>query len=402
MKIRTIALAIASTLAFSAALPAAAQVAGDKIRIGFISDMSGTYSDLDGRGGAEAIKMAVADFGGTVLGKKIEVLTYDHQNKPDNAVTKARQWFDEEGVGMVIHGANSAAALAVSKLAADKKKLAIVVSAGSARLTNEDCNPNTIHYSYDTVALARVAGSAIVKQGGKTWYFVTADFAFGKSLESDTTKVIKAAGGTILGSVKHPQDAADFSSYIITAQASKAQIIGFANSGNDTINAIKTANAFGVNKSARLAGLLIFISDVHALGLNVTQGMYLADSWYWDMNNDTRAWSKRFYAKMKMQPTSSQAGDYSATLTYLNAIKATGTDNSDKVIAYMKANKINDMFAKNGTIRPDGRMVHDMYLMQVKSPAESKYPWDYYKLVQTVPGDQAFTPKSESACALWK
>jgi branched-chain amino acid transport system substrate-binding protein len=402
MKLRKIALVVASTLALVLSQPAFSQISADTVKIGFISDMSGAYADLDGQGGAEAIKMAIADFGGTVLGKKIELITFDHQNKPDNAASKARQWFDQENVDMLIHGANSAAALAVSKLASDKKKLLIVISAGTARLTNEDCNPYTIHYSYDTVSLARVAGSAIVKQGGKSWYFITADFAFGKSLEDDTTKVIKEAGGKILGSVKHPQDASDFSSFIITAQSSKAQIIGLANAGNDTINAIKTANSFGVNKTAKLAGLLTFISDVHALGLDVTQGMYLADSWYWDLNADTRAWSKRFYTKMKKQPTSSQAGDYSATLAFLNAVKATGTDNPDKVLAHLKATEINDMFAKHGVIRPDGRMVHDMYLMQVKSPAESKYPWDYYKLVQTVPGDQAFTPKAESKCSLWK
>ena len=389
-------------LAGLVALPATAQVSDDIVRIGFISDMAGAYADLDGLGGAEAIRMAIADFGGTVLGKKIDMVAFNHQNKPDNAASKAREWFDQNKVDMIIHGANSAAALAVAKIAADKKKPLIVVSAGTARLTNEECNPYTVHYSYDTVALGRVAGSAVVKQGGKSWYFITADFAFGKSLEEDTTKVIKEAGGTVLGSTKHPQDAGDFSSYILTAQASKAQIIGLANSGSDTINAIKTANEFGVNKTARLVGMLIFISDVHALGLVTTQGMYLADSWYWDMNPETRAWSERFYSKMKKQPTSSQAGDYSATMHYLHAIKAVGSDNADQVLAWMKANKINDMFAKNGTIRPDGRMVHDMYLMQVKSPAESKYPWDYYKLAQTVPGDQAFTQKADSKCAAWK
>jgi branched-chain amino acid transport system substrate-binding protein len=290
----------------------------------------------------------------------------------------------------------------MAKVAAEKKKPFISIGAGTARLTNEECTPYTIHYAYDTVALAKGTGSAVVKQGGKSWFFLTADYAFGASLESDTANVVKANGGTVVGSVKHPLSASDFSSFLLQAQASKAQILGLANAGGDTINAIKAANEFGITKSMKLAGLLMFINDVHSLGLNLTNGMYLTDSWYWDQNDDTRKWSKRYFEKMKKEPSSLQAADYSATTQYLNAVKALGTDDPDKVIAYLKKTKINDMFAKDGVIRPDGRMVHDMFLMQVKSQKDSKYPWDYYKVVQTIPGDQAFTTKAESKCALWK
>mgnify|MGYP001788081197 FL=1 len=396
---------IASACAMTAALvapPALAQYSGDVIRIGFITDISGLYSDIDGPGGVEAIKMAIADFGGSVNGKKIELLVADHQNKADVASAKAREWIDQQGVDLLIGGTNSGAILAMNKVAAEKKKPIIVVSAGTARFTNEECTPYTVHYSYDTIALAKVAGSAIVKQGGNSWYFLTADYTFGASLEKDAGDVIKANGGKVLGSVKHPLNASDFASFLLQAQASKAKILGLANSGGDTVNAIKAANEFGINKTMKLAGLLLFITDVHALGLNVTQGMYLADAWYWDRTPETRAWAKRYFDTMKKRPSSTQAADYSATLTYLNAIKAAGTDDGDKIMATMKSTKINDIFATNGQIRPDGRMVHDMFLMQVKTPAESKYPWDYYKLVATVSGDQAFATKAGSKCALWR
>lgn len=381
---------------------ASAQISGDTVKIGFITDLSGLYADIDGNGGVEAIKMAIADFGGKVNGKKIELLTADHQNKPDIAASKTREWIDQEGVDLVIAGTNSAAALAMNKIAADKKKPIMVVSAGTSRVTNEECTPYTIHYSYDTIALSKVAGSAIVKQGGDTWYFLTADYAFGAALEKDASEVVKASGGKVLGSVKAPLNTSDFSSYMLQAQTSKAKILGLANSGGDTINSIKSANEFGITKSMQLAGLLMFITDIHSLGLQVSQGMYLADAWYWDTNPDTRAWAKRYFEKMKKEPSSTQAADYSATMTFLKAVQAAGTDNGEKVVAQMKSAKINDMFAKNGYIRPDGRMVHDMYLMQVKKPSESKYPWDYYNIVSVVPGDQAFATKAESKCALWK
>ena len=402
IKMKTLTLAVSTSLAVGFAGSAGAQVSGDTVKLGFVTDISGLYSDIDGNGGVEAIRMAIADFGGTVLGKKIELVTADHQNKADIAASKVREWFDQQGVDAVIGGTNSGTSLAMAKIAQEKKKPFLAVGAGSARLTNEECSPYTIHYAYDTVALAKGTGSAVVKQGGKTWFFLTADYAFGHSLESDTANVVKASGGKVLGAVRHPLSASDFSSFLLQAQTSKAQILGLANAGGDTINAIKAANEFGINKTMKLAGLLMFINDVHSLGLNLTQGMYLTDSWYWDQSDDSRKWAKRYFAKMKKMPSSLQAGDYSVAMQYLNAVKAAGTDDADKVIAKMKATKINDMFAKNGAIRPDGRMVHDMFLMQVKTPAESKYPWDYYKVVQTIPGDQAFTAKAESKCALWK
>ncbi|MDQ1829976.1 ABC transporter substrate-binding protein [Massilia scottii] len=401
MKRNIIALATsAACLGF--ALPAQAQISNDTIKIGMLTDVSGVYADVDGSGGAEAVKMAIADLGGNINGKKIEFVFADHQNKADIAASKAREWFDQQGVDMLIGGTNSGANLAMAKIAAEKKKVFISIGAGTARLTNEECSPFTVHYAYDTVALARGTGGAIVKQGGKNWYFLTADYAFGQSLEKDTTEVIKAAGGTVAGTSKHPLSASDFSSFLIKAQGSKAQILGLANAGGDMINAVKAANEFGVGKSMKLAGLLVFINDIHTLGLNMTQGMYLTDGWYWDQSPESRAWSKRYFAKMKKFPSMLQAADYSAATNYLNAVKAIGTDDSEKVMAQLKKTKINDMFTKGGEIRPDGRMVHDMYLMEVKKQAESKYPWDYYKVVATIPGAQAYTTKAETKCSLWK
>lgn len=381
---------------------AQAQISGDVIKVGLITDMSGVYSDIDGQGGAEAVKMAIADAGVVVPGKRVEFVSADHQNKADVAASKAREWFDQQGVDLLIGGTNSGTSLAMAKVAADKKRVFVAIGAGTSRLTNEECTPYTVHYAYDTVALARGTGSAIVKRGGKSWFFLTADYAFGQSLEKDTTDVIKANGGKVLGSVKHPLGASDFSSFLLQAQASNAQILGLANAGGDAINSIKAANEFGLTKKMTLAGLLIFINDIHALGLNMTQGMYLTDGWYWDMNADTRAWAKRYFEKMKKEPSSLQAADYSATMNYLKAVKALGSDDADKVMAYLKKTKINDMYTRDGEIRPDGRMVHDMYLMEVKKPSESKYPWDYYKVVATVPGAQAYLTKAESKCALWK
>ena len=397
--LKVISLALAA--AFSAA-PAAAQVSGDVVKIGFISDLSGVYSDIDGKGGVEAIKMAIADFGGTVLGKKIEFVSADHQNKADIAASRAREWFDRDGVDLLIGGTNSGTGLSMAKVAAEKKKPYISIGAGTAVLTNEECTPYTIHYAYDTVALAKGAGSAVVKQGGKSWYFLTADYAFGAALESDTARVVKANGGTVSGAVKHPLSASDFSSFLLQAQASKAQILGLANAGGDTINAIKAANEFGVTKTMKLAGLLMFINDIHSLGLNLTNGMYLTDSWYWNATPESRTWARRYFEKMKKMPSSLQAADYSATLQYLNAVKAAGSDDSEKVMAKLRSMKFNDMYVKNGYVRADGSMIHDMYLMQVKAQTESKEPWDYYKVAQVIPGEQAFTTKAESKCALWK
>jgi branched-chain amino acid transport system substrate-binding protein len=290
----------------------------------------------------------------------------------------------------------------MAKVALEKKKLFISIGAGSAALTNEQCSPYTIHYAYDTVALAKGTGNAVVKAGGKSWYFLTADYAFGTSLQNDTSTTVTAAGGKVLGSVRHPLSSADFSSYLLQAQGSKAQILGLANAGGDTINAIKAANEFGITKSMKLAGLLMFINDVHSLGLKATQGMYLTDGWYWDQNAETRAWSKRYFGVMKKMPSMLQAADYSAATQYLNAVKAVGGDDTDKVLAHLRKTKINDMFAKGGYVREDGRMVHDMFLMQVKTPAESTTPWDYYKVLQTIKGDEAFTTKAETKCPTWK
>jgi len=404
LKLKKIAAAcgIATGLAFGAAAPAHAQFSGDVIRIGLITDLSGLYADIDGQGGVEAIRMAVADAGGTIAGKKVEVLFADHQNKADVAASKAREWFDQQGLDLLIGGTNSGTSLAMAKVAQEKKRPFIAVGAATAQLTNEQCNPYTVHWAYDTVALAKGTGGAVVKAGGKSWYFLTADYAFGASLQNDTSNVVKAAGGTVVGSVKHPLSASDFSSFLLQAQSSKAQILGLANAGGDTINAIKAANEFGITQSMKLAGLLMFINDIHSLGLKATQGMYLTDSWYWNLNDDTRAWSRKFFEKMKRMPSSLQAGDYSAALQYLNAVKAVGSDDPDKVLAQLRKSKVNDVFAKGGFIRADGRMVHDMYLMQVKTPAESKEPWDYLKVVETIKGEAAWTAKADSKCALWQ
>jgi len=404
MKARVMAMMLALGLAQAgvvmgqAQTQAPAQVSNDVVRIGFITDLSGLYADLDGPAGAEAIRMAVADFGGSVFGKKIEVLVADHQNKPDVASAKAREWFDQQGLDMLVGGTNSGASIAMAKVAAEKKRPYIAIGAGSTRLTNEDCTPYTVHYAYDTYALANVAGPEIVKRGGKSWFFLTADYAFGHSLEKDTSDVINTSGGKVQGAVRHPLGVADFSSFLLQAQASKAQILGLANAGGDTINAVKAAREFGVTKSMRLAGLLVFINDVHSLGLANTQGMLLTDGWYWDMDDQTRAWSKKFFDRVKRQPSMLQAADYSATHQYLNAVKAAGTDAGDAVMAQLKKTRINDFFARNGVIREDGRMLHEMYLMEVKTPAESRYAWDYYKVLARVPAERAFQPLAKSAC----
>jgi branched-chain amino acid transport system substrate-binding protein len=404
MKLKKIALAcsLAAAGLFASVAPAQAQVSGDVIRIGFITDLSGLYSDIDGPAGAEVIRMAIAEMGGAVNGKKIEVMVADHQNKADVAAAKAREWFDQQGVDVLIGGTNSGTSLAMAKVAMEKKRPFIAVGAASSALTNDQCSPYTVHYAYDTVALAKGTGNAVVKAGGKSWFFLTADYAFGAALQNDTANIVKAAGGTVVGSVKHPLSASDFSSFLLQAQSSKAQILGLANAGGDTINSIKAANEFGITKTMKLAGLLVFINDIHSLGLKTTQGMYLTDSWYWNQSAETRAWSRKFFEKFKRMPSSLQAGDYSAAMHYLAAVKATGTDDADKVLAQMKKVKINDVFAKNGWIRDDGTMVHDMYLMQVKTPDQSKEPWDYYNVVETIKGEAAWTTKADTKCPLWK
>ena len=403
MKLKKIAAAVAAcglALGFSSAQ--AQNLSGDKIVIGFITDMSSLYSDIDGPGGVESIRMAIADMQKQFPGKKIELIFADHQNKADIASSKVREWIDQAGADVIIGGTNSATALASAKVATEKKRPYISIGAATSRLTNEDCSPYIVHYAYDTVALANGTGGAVVKAGGKSWFFLTADYAFGHSLEKDTADVVKANGGTVVGAVRAPLNASDFSSFLLQAQNSKAQILGLANAGGDTINAIKAANEFGVTKTMKLAGLLMFINDIHSLGLKTTQGMYLTDAWYWNLSPETRAWGRRFFEKMKRMPSFIQAGDYSAVSQYLMAVKAVGSDDPDAVMAQLKKQKINDVFAKGGVIRADGRMVHDMYLMQVKSPEQSKEPWDYFNVVQTIPGDQAYLPLAQSKCSLVK
>jgi len=399
MKLKTLAAALAVGLG---SFGAVAQPANSgPVKIGFITDMSGLYADIDGPAGGEMIRWAVQDFGGKVLDRPVEVLTADHQNKADVAGSKAREWMDKENLAMLVGGTSSGTALAMAGVAKEKKRPFLVIGAGSARLTNEDCSPYTVHYAYDTVALAKVGGSALIKSGAKKWYFLTADYAFGHSLESDATAVVKANGGTVAGSVKHPLNASDFSSFLLQAQASKADILAMANAGGDTINAMKAAKEFGINKSMKVAGLLVFINDVHAVGVANAEGLQLADSWYWNQDDASRKFAKRFFDKYKRMPSSLQAADYSATMAYLNAVKAVGTTDSDKVMAQLKSVQMNDFYTK-GKIRADGRMIHDMYLFQVKSPKESNTPWDYYKQVAKVPGDQAFTTVAESKCSLLK
>ena len=382
---------------------AATKVSDGVVKIGVLTDMSGAYSDLAGPGSLVAVQMAVADFIAREKPDfKIEVISADHQNKGDIAAIKAREWIDTEKVDMIVDLVTTSTALAVMKVAKEKNRITIVSGAASTLITNEQCTDTNVHWTYDTYALAAGTGKAVVKQGGKTWFFLTADYAFGKSLEKDTTDVVLEEGGKVLGHVLHPFPTQDFSSFLLQAQASGAQVIGLANAGNDTINAIKQAAEVGITPKQTLAGLLMFISDVHSLGLKATQGMYLTTGFYWDWNNETRAWSKRFFEKTKRMPTMVHAGDYSGTYHYLKAIKAAGTDDTKVVMAKMKATPINDFFAKNGKIRVDGRMVHDMYLAQVKKPEESRYPWDYYFIRQVIPGDQAFQPLSRSACPLVK
>ncbi|MBO9677813.1 MAG: ABC transporter substrate-binding protein [Acidovorax sp.] len=385
----------------AAGLAASAAHAQDKVKIGFITDMSSLYADVDGKNGALAIQMAIDDFGGKVLGKPIELISADHQNKADIAASKAREWIDTQGLTMLFGGTNSGAGLAMAKVAQEKKRVYFVNGAGSSALTNEQCSPYTVHYAYDTVALAKGTGGAVVAQGGKDWFFLTADYAFGAALEADTAKVVKEKGGKVVGGVKHPLNASDFSSFLLQAQNSKAQILGLANAGGDLINAVKAAKEFGINKSMKMAGLLVFLTDVHSLGLRNTEGLLLTTSWDWNLNDKSREFGHKFFAKTKRMPTDIQAANYSATMNYLKTLQAVGTTDADKVMEKLKSTPIDDFYAK-GTIRPDGRFAHDMYLVQVKSQSESKVPWDYYKVVTKLPADQVWTTKAESKCALWK
>ncbi|WP_018988414.1 ABC transporter substrate-binding protein [Aromatoleum toluclasticum] len=404
MKRKILVSTVAAAVAMAPALsPAATTVSDGIVKLGVLTDMSGTYSDLSGPGALEATKMAVEDFVAKEKPDfKIEVISADHQNKADISANKAREWFDTAKVDAIVDLVTTSTALAVMKVANEKNRISLVNGAGSTPITNEQCNDTTVHWAYDTYALPVGTARAVVKQGGKSWYFITADYAFGHSLEKNTSDVVIKSGGKVLGSVRHPFPGSDFSSFLLSAQASGAQVIGLANAGADTINSIKQAKEFGITPKQSLAGLLMFISDVHSLGLDATQGMYLTTGFYWDRNEETRAWSKRYFERMKRMPTMAQAGDYSATYHYLKAIKAAGTDEAKAVMAKMREMPVNDFFAKNGKVRVDGRMVHDMYLAQVKKPSESKYPWDYYHIREVIPGDEAYIPLAESKCPLVK
>jgi len=373
------------------------------LKLGGILDMSSLYADITGVGSETAAKMAAEDFGGEVLGRKIEIVVGDHLNKADLAANIARDMFDNQHVEMLFDVAASATALAAGEIAKARNKIVIFNGPGSIRLSNEACGPYTVHYVFDTYAQANVTGLAAVKHGLDTWFFLTADYAFGHDLEKDTANVVIKNGGKVLGDVRHPLNTSDFSSFLLQAQASKAKVVGLANAGGDTINAIKQGAEFGLMKGGqKMSPLLAFVTDIDSVGLQTAQGLLLAEAFYWDLNDDTRAFSKRFMERMKRPPTSAQAGVYSSVMHYLKAVKAAGTTDSAAVMKIMKETPINDFFAKNGRIRADGRMVHDMYLFEVKKPSESKGRWDDYKLLATVPGDQAFQPLSESRCPLVK
>ncbi|VVO24495.1 ABC transporter substrate-binding protein [Pseudomonas fluorescens] len=389
---------LVSSLLVSAAQ---AQVSDDEVRIGYLADMSGTYRDLSGPGGLEALNMAVEDFGGQVNGKKIVVFSADDLNKPDVGANTVRQWVDERNVDMVTGMVASSVVLAASKVVEQAGKLALISGAAASSLTNEFCSPNHIHWTYDSYALANGTAKAVLASGGKNWFILTADYAFGHAMESDITKVVEADGGKVVGKVRHPFPSGDFSSYILQAQGSGADVIAFANAGSDTVNSLMTASQFGIAQSGqKLAGMVVFLNDIHAMGLEVTQGLMLTTGWYWDMNDESRAWAQRYFKRTGKMPGMVPAGIYSATMNYLNAVKASGSDDAKAVRAQMVATPVNDMFAKNGTIRADGRMVHDMYLVQVKTPAESKGEWDLYKIVRTIPGEEAYRPLAESKCKL--
>jgi branched-chain amino acid transport system substrate-binding protein len=398
------ALVSAAGLLLAAVLgPAHAQQPSLPLKIGVLTDLSSVYSDIGGLGNIEATKMAIEDFGGVMFGKPIELVSADVLNKADVAASFARKWWENEGVDMIIDMPTSATALAVMELSKQYEKIVIITDAASSDITGKSCSPYTAHWTYDTYANAHAVGGAIVKNGGDTWFFITADYVFGHSIERDTSKVIEAAGGKVLGSARHPLNSSDFSSLLVQAQASKAKIIGLANAGGDAINVIKQGDEFGIVAGGQnFAAIVMFISDVHSLGLKVAQGLIVTEAYYWDLNDETRAFGKRFLDRMKRMPTMNQASTYSATLHYLKAVQAAGTRDTKTVMAKMRETPVRDVFTQNGTLREDGRMVHSMYLFQVKKPEESKGPWDYYKLIAEVPADQAFRPLRDGGCSLVK
>ncbi len=396
---------IATTAAFCShtALAQSAKISDGVIKVGVIEDMSGVYADITGKGAVAAAQMAIDEFGGKVNGVPVELVYADHQNKPDIGAAVARKWFDTEKVDAILDVASSSPALAVLEIAKEKKKILTLSSPGSIRITNDACGPYAVHWAYDTYAIAQSTGRALVEQGFDTWYFVTADYAFGHSLEKDLSAVVTSLGGKVLGNTRHPVSTADFSSALLTAQGAKPKVIALANAGGDTINSIKQASEFGLTQSGyKLAALAGFINDVHGLGLKEAQGLTITEASYWDLNDDTRKWSQKFFATVGAMPNMLQTGTYSSVLHYLKAVQAAGTDSTEEVMTKMREITINDVFYKNGKIREDGRMVHDMYLFEVKKPSESKKAWDYYKLLATIPADKAFQPLSQSKCPLVK
>lgn len=391
---------MASCACVIAGAAAHAQVSNDVVKIGVLTDMSGIYSDLAGEGAVEAVRMAAEDFGGEILGAPIEVVFSDHLNQADNAAAKAREWFDVEGVDMINDLSNSGAALAVAGVAKEAKRHIIVNGASNIGITNDMCSPYAIHYAYDAYSLAHGTGEAVVKDGGLSWFFLTVDFAFGVGLEEQVSEVVRSNGGEVLGSARHPLSASDFSSYMLQAQSSGADIIGIASTGGDAVNAINAASEFGLTQNQTLAALLLWLNDVHSIGLEAAQGLMLTNAWYWNMNDESREFAQRYFDRVGSMPNMSQAANYSSTMHYLRAIEKAGTDEPDAVSEAMRSMPINDFFAKDGYVREDGRMMHDMYLWQVKSPDESEGAWDYLKPVSTIPADNAFRPLDQSTCYL--
>jgi branched-chain amino acid transport system substrate-binding protein len=403
VRLAALAVALSAVMGLGSAAAQTPSISDEVVKIGVLTDMSGQFSHESGEGAVTAVRMAIEDFGGKVLGKPIELVVADHQNKPDIALTIARKWYEVEKVDMIANLINSSIALGVDQLAKEKDRIAIVNGSGASRLTGDACTPNSIHYAYDTYSLAKGTGTALMKSGGTSWYFLTADYAFGHALEADTSAVVKALGGEVVGSVRYPIETSDQSSFLLQAQASKAKVVGLAGSGTVFVNAVKAAQEFGIQRGGQtLAGLLVWITDIKSLGLEAAQGLVLTNAFYWDRDDETRAFSKRFFERMKRPPHMGDAGDYSSTMHYLKAIQAAGTDNAKDVMAKMREMPINDFFAKNGRIREDGRMVHDMYVYEVKKPSESKGEWDYYKLRAVIPGDEAFRSLKDSACPLVK
>ncbi|MGY3485665.1 branched-chain amino acid transport system substrate-binding protein [Bradyrhizobium sp. USDA 4011] len=394
--------ASAAILSAAFAAPSRAQISDDMVKIGVLTDQAGLYADAAGPGAVEAVRMAIADFGGKALGKPITMVDADHQNKADIGAGIARRWYEQENVDVIVDFANSAVAFAVLELTKQKNKAMLVSSAGSSDLTGKGCSVNSVQWTYNTYALANSTVRALAKSGAKSWYFVTVDYAFGHALRNDAAKTVEKVGGTIAGEVRHPLSSMDFSSYLLQAQSSKADVIAFANTGGDLANSIRQAQEFGLAQQQKLAAFLMQTSDIHAIGLQAAQGLQLATAFYWDLDDKTRDFAARFMAKTNKRPTMVQAGLYSAVMNYLKAVEKSGTDDGSKVIAQMKDMPIDDFFARNAFLREDGQLIHDMYLVQVKSPAESKGAWDYEKLVQVIPGKEAFATPEESACPLLK